>query len=183
MQEQIHKILGITESYKASERIMEVLKSDLDVRNAIFKQFLELFKYNVDIDWFHEYFQEEHADRKVTKQDFTPMEVGNLLASIASNDGYNRLDVCSGTGGLTIAKWAEDRIRVGLIKYKPSMFMYQCDEISDRTIPFLLLNLMIRGMNAKVVHGDVLEKTVKATYYTINEEDNFLGFSGLLEIK
>lgn len=179
----IHKILGITESYKAPERIMEILKGDLEVRNSIFLQFLEYFKYDVDNDWFHQYFMDEHADRKVNKQDFTPMSIANLLAKITSNKGENVYDVCCGTGGLTICKWANDRNNIGFMKYKPSMFFYELAELSDRTVPFLLFNLAIRGMNAKVVHGDILEKKTKTTYFILNETDDALGFSGLLEIK
>lgn len=186
----IDKILGITESYKAPERMWEILKSDLEIRNSIFTQFLEAFHYEMSNDWFHSWFQEEHADRSVKKQDFTPMSVGEILAKLTDNpfqkdfekDFEKRYDVCSGTGGLTIAKWNHDIISKGFMQYKPSQFLYVCEELSDRSLPFLLFNLLIRGMNGIIYHGDVLEENYKAIYVIANENDDALGFSGFVEL-
>ncbi|HEC2231916.1 TPA: hypothetical protein R1967_002143 [Staphylococcus delphini] len=72
---EINKILNIKDSYQAPKRIMDILCGDRDKRDEVFKQFLELFKYDVTFDWFHEYFQDEHADRKKKKQDFTPQSI------------------------------------------------------------------------------------------------------------
>ncbi len=177
----INNILGISDSYKAPERIMEILKMEEEVRNGYFLKFLELWNYNLDRDNFREYFEKEHAERKAKKQDFTPFEVGKILAQITENGKGSRMDMCSGTGSLTITKWTEDRLKAGFLKYKPSDYFYACYELSDRTVPFLLFNLMIRGMNAKVYHGDALEQKYKAIYYLFNEKDDALGFSGLLE--
>lgn len=183
----INKILGVTESYKAPERMWEILKSEADVRDKIFLQFLESFDYKVSEDWFHDWFQEEHADRSVKKQDFTPMSVGEVLAKITENrilkDFEKRYDVCSGTGGLTIMKWNNDLLKKGFMNYRPSQFLYVCEELSDRSLPFLLFNFLIRGMNGIIYHGDVLEKSYKAIYVIVNENDDALGFSGFVELK
>ncbi len=182
MESDINKILEIDENYKAPARIMEILKMDLEERNEYFHKFLKLWKYNLDNDNFREYFEEQHAERKSKKQDFTPFEVGKILAKITEGKKGDRMDVCSGTGGLTIIKWTEDRLKAGFLNYKPCDYFYICYELSDRTVPFLLFNLMIRGMNAKVYHGDVLEQKYKTIYYVLNEENNSLGFSGLMEV-
>lgn len=183
----INKIIGITESYKAPERMWEILKSDVIDRDSIFMQFLEAFHYDMSKDWFHTWFQEDHADRANKKQDFTPMEVGEVLAKIThkalNNDFEKRYDVCSGTGGLTISKWYNDIISKGFMKYKPSKFLYVCEELSGRTLPFLIFNFLIRGMNGIIYHGDVLEKKYKAIYVIVNENDDALGFSGFVELK
>lgn len=183
----INKILGISESYKAPEMMWEILKSDLEFRNIKFLEFLEAFEYNVSKDWFHEWFQEDHADRSVKKQDFTPMAVGEILAKITTNINYKnfekRYDVCSGTGGLTIMKWNDDLINKGFMNFKPSQFLYVSEELSERSLPFLLFNFLIRGMNGIIYHGDVLEGNYKAIYVIVNENDDALGFSGFVEIK
>ena len=90
-----------------------------------------------------------------------------------------RLDVAAGTGGLTITKWNTDRINTNFFEYKPSMFMYVCEELSDRAIPFLLFNLAIRGMDAVVLHGDTLTREFNQCYFIQNDYDNFLGFSSI----
>ena len=91
MEARINKILGIDESYKAPERVLEIVLGEKEKYEPVYMQFLELFKYNVDFDWFHEYFQEEHADRKTKKQDFTPKSVANVLARLVGNDSGNFL--------------------------------------------------------------------------------------------
>lgn len=176
----INKILGITESYHAPARIMEILKSE--ERNAVFHEFLEAFEYKLDYDWFHFYFQEEHADRSKKKQDFTPMSVGRLLAGLTKSNAGSIYDVCSGTGGLTIAKWNDDRIKVLPWEYNPAEHFYGCVEMSERALPFLLFNLIIRGMNATVWYGDVLEMEYSHIYHVINKENDSLSFSALVEI-
>ena len=182
----INNILGITESYKAPERMWEIIKSDHIDRDVIFFRFLEAFRYDVSEDWFHSWFQEDHADRSNKKQDFTPMAVARILAEITDlpfkGSFEKRYDVCSGTGGLTIAKWQKDIINKGFLNYRPSQFLYICEELSDRSLPFLLFNFLIRGMNGIIYHGDVLEKNYKAIYVIVNEKDDALGFSGFIEL-
>ena len=176
----INKILGITESYKAPAKIMEILRSE--ERDLIFHEFLAAFNYNVSFDWFHDYFQEEHADRSKKKQDFTPMSIGILLAKLTGNEASSVYDVCSGTGGLTITKWNEDKNNYLPWDYNPEDHFYTCVEMSERALPFLLLNLLIRGVNATVYYGDVLENKYSKVYHIINKDNNPVGFSSLAEI-
>ncbi|SFH68942.1 N-6 DNA methylase [Pisciglobus halotolerans] len=175
----VNSILGITESYQAPEKLMKTL-FDKEKREAMFKKFLE-HEHKMDFDWFHEYFQEEHAEKKSKKQDFTPQSISHLLArlTVGENGCGRTLDVAAGTGGITIAKWHHDRLQQSPWEYKPSNYFYQCEELSDRAIPFLLFNLMIRGMNATVVHGDSLLREAKQIYFIQNENDDFMAFSSL----
>lgn len=177
----INQVLGITDSYKAPDRIMEIL-FNREERKKTFLQLLELFRYKLDYDWFHEYFQEEHAERKTNKQDFTPMSVASILSQLTgdteSTDGMT-YEVAAGTGGIIISKWHEDRTKHHTLCYKPSDHICVLEELSDRTIPFLLLNLAIRGMNAAVLHGDSLERAFKQIYFIQNSENNPVGFSDL----
>lgn len=146
----INELLNIKEAYQASDRLLNLLMDEI-TRNKLFDSFLEV-ESDLSYDWFHRYFQDEQSDRKNKKQDFTPNEIGKLLALITKNN-VNTLDVASGTGGLTIQKWN---------KNKKGIFI--CEELSERALPFLLFNLAIREMTAYVLHGDSLEQEYTAIY-------------------
>ncbi|WP_239255398.1 N-6 DNA methylase [Listeria ilorinensis] len=145
--EKINELIGVKESYQASDKLANTL-FDKEAREDLFREFLKL-ESDLSFDWFHDYFQDEHADRRLKKQDFTPNTVSDILAKLTGPSKVN-LDVCAGIGGLTIRKWWND----GSID--PQDRFYFAEELSDRAMPFLLFNLMIRGMNALVTHGDSL---------------------------
>ncbi len=63
--------------------------------------------------------------------------------------------------------------------YKPSMFFYTCEELSDRAVPFLLFNLLIRGMNAVVLHCDALTRDSYGAFFVQNDQDDHTQFSSL----
>lgn len=172
----INELLGIKESYKAPETVINIL-FDKNKREVLFKLFLEN-ESDLSYDFFQTYFENEHSDRKEKKQDFTPNAISEVISRIIGATGET-LDVTSGTGGITIKKWIEDKKTVEESKYKPSMFFYHCEELSDRAIPFLLFNMMIRGMNVTILHGDVLTREVKQIYFVQNSNDKALEFSSL----
>ncbi|EGO8793668.1 N-6 DNA methylase [Enterococcus faecalis] len=151
--EKINELLGVDDAYKAPEALMNILKNK-DAARKLFEKLLAI-ETDLSFDWFHEYFQEEHADRKQKKQDFTPNSVGKVLSLILGHS-ESTLDVAAGTGGLTIKKWWNDG--------QPTNNEYLCEELSDRAVPFLLFNLMIRGMKAQVIHGDSLSGVTKKVY-------------------
>lgn len=176
----INKIVGVDDSFKMPAILMKKL-FDKEKREEMFKEFLE-YETDLSFDWFHIYFQEEYAERKTKKQDFTPESLTTLLSALTQNEktgSGTSLDVASGTGGLTIKKWHDDRMRCPISAYKPSNYYYQCEELSDRALPFLLFNLLIRGMNAVVIHGDVLSREVKQVYFIQNDLDDYMTFSSL----
>lgn len=182
--EKIHSILEIDESYKAPSKIFEILLGDKKEREQVFNKFGEAFGYNFSYDWFHEYFEEEHADRKEKKQDFTPNSVAELLTKIAYCDSENvhsYFECACGTGGIVIADWWQiiQKHPLAFLTYEPSEDYFFLEELSDRAIPFLLLNLMIRGMNATVIHGDSLERTCKGIFYLVNESNSHMWYSSL----
>jgi type I restriction-modification system DNA methylase subunit len=174
----INEILGITESYKAPETILKILY-DRKRREKIFLEFLKEFNHDVSYDWFHKYFEDEHSDRKKKKQDFTPNSVSDIIARLVGAKGGMAYEIAAGTGGMTIRKWWSDCLSETPFTYFPSKHFYVCEELSDRAIPFLLFNLMIRGMNAAVVHCDVLSRECKGVFYVNNKKDDFLRFSDL----
>lgn len=175
----INNLLGIEESYKAPARIMEILYMDKSDRDEIFMKFLDAFDKDVTYDWFHEYFQEEHADRRNQKQDFTPQSISKLLSEIVGYDGNAYYEPAAGTGGIIIERWNQDRYKHTPFDYEPRMYYYGAEELSDRTIPFLLFNMIIRGMNGHVVQCDVLTRESKGAFFIQNDGNDFMSFSSL----
>ena len=57
----IDELFGIKESYQAPNVLMKVL-FDKRKREELFKKFLE-HEVNLDNDWFHIYFEEEHSNK------------------------------------------------------------------------------------------------------------------------
>jgi len=176
--QEINDILGITESYKAPQRLLDILLGDKIEREEIFHQFLELFKWKMDYDWFHQYFELEHADRKDKKQDFTPMSVSNLINSIVDDNGMY-FESCAGTGGMCISHWHNTRLKSHPLRYKPSEYLHILEEMSDRAIPFLLFNVAIRGMNAAILHCNSLIRECYGAFLVQNEKDLAQEFSSI----
>ena len=174
----INKILGVKDSYNAPQAMMNKLLNQ-ERRRAMFNNLLKLFNYKVDYDWFQKYFEDEHAERKTKKQDFSPMEIGDLLSKLVGKSENNNTtyDVGAGTGTLIIARWNDERMCHLPWDYKPSNYLYIAEELSGRAIPFLITNMAIRGMNAVVLHGDTLQREFTQVFFIQNSDDNSLGFS------
>lgn len=100
------------------------------------------------IDWMQRIYQYHGADRTEHKQDFTPKSLAVAVDRLtASETSQTCLDLCAGTGALTIQKWTRN---------KNTRFI--CVELDRNVIPFLLFNLAARGINAVVLRGDALSK-------------------------
>lgn len=175
--EDINKLLDITDSYQAPGRVMEILFGDKNRRNLVFKSFLDYFKCDVSYDWFHEYFEDEHADRKNNKQDFTPACLSKLVSTLLGSDTGVTYEPAAGTGGMVITNWYNQRSNIHPFDYKPNNHLIVCSEMSDKTIPFLLFNLSIRGISGIVFHGDTLKGKYKAVYVLTNERNSPIVFS------
>ena len=85
----INEIIGTQETFEVPMKLMEKLDEN---PTKLFEGFL---KYETDLsfDWFVDYFQEEHADRKNKKQDFTPKQIGKLMNQMLGKTDSN-LDLC-----------------------------------------------------------------------------------------
>ena len=177
--ETINKLLGITESYQAPKAMRDKIL-DNDSREKLFKDFLEHEK-DMSYEWFRQYFEDEHADRKNKKQDFTPNSVATLLSRLVGENS-NYYEVAAGTGTIMIKNWEEQRRKVSPLIYDPRVYWYQVEELSDRAIPFLLFNMSIRGMNGVALHGDSLTRKFKDAYFIRNDTDNYLGFSEIIKL-
>ena len=177
----INEQLGVSDSYQAPGALLRILY-DKEVREQIFLNFLQEYENDVSYDWFTLYFQEEHADRKNKKQDFTPNSVAKLLSELTDgNDCNNSLiyDAPAGTGGLLINKWDNERMKSNPFDYKPGWYLHVAEDLSERAIPFLLFNIMVRGMNAVVSHCDVITREAFGTFFIQNDKDDHLSFSNI----
>ena len=105
----INVMLNITDSYQAPERIMNLLFGEEKERIKVFKDFLDYFKCDVSYDWFHEYFEDEHADRKNNTQDFTPKCISTLVSKLLGCDTGVTYEPTAGTGGMLISNWYNHR--------------------------------------------------------------------------
>lgn len=175
----INKLLGITESYQAPEKMLKIMLDD-ENREELFKEFLKIEK-DMSYEWFKDYFENEHSDRKVKKQDFTPDTVAELMMKLVGNNNVY-YEIAVGTGTILIKAWDEKLKLNNFLAYDPRAYWYQVEELSDRAIPFLLFNMSIRGMNGVVLHGDSLTREFKEVYFVRNDTDNYLGFSEIIKM-
>lgn len=108
-----------------------------------FDAFVQLVDGDLSQDWLQKVYQYYLADRKEKKQDYTPKCLAELLA--AFTDGDDCVDLCAGSGALTIQAWVLNPNR----KFE----LYEAD---DAVVPFLLFNLAVRNIDATVYVGDAL---------------------------
>lgn len=107
----------------------------------------------LDKDWLQKIFQYYQADRRDKKQDFTPYSLASFMARITDVGSDTIIDMCAGSGALTIQAWNLNKNRL--------FILYELDE---KIIPYLLFNLAVRNINAVVYHGNVLERKIFYVY-------------------
>lgn len=178
----INRILSISDSYQAPEKIMGFILENGSEKKRIFSEMSELFRFDFSFDWFHQYFEDEHADRKNNKQDFTPECISKLVSQLIGSDKGVTYEPAAGTGGMLINNWHRNRIKSHPFDYKPNEHLVICDELSDKTIPFLLFNLSIRGISGIVFHGNTLSEKYKKAYILVNKHNSITEYSDVYPI-
>jgi len=189
----VNKILNIDDAYKAPDTLL-ALMLDKTQRENIFKKFLNI-STDLSFDWFHEYFEDEQAERKSKKQDFTPDSIATLLNKLTSNTTGYYYEPTAGTGGILITRWWQDCLNdpvgtknntnipgISFFTYDPRKYWYQVEELSDRAVPFLIFNMAIRGMNGVAIQCDSLSREAKEAYFIRNDTDNALAFSEVIKL-
>lgn len=116
------------------------------------EEFINLIGGDLSTDWLREIYQYYEADRAGNKQDFTPDCLAKLIGALSGNEEFI-VDMCAGSGTLTIQKWLQNPQQ----KFK----IYEIDE---NVIPYLLYNLCLRNIDAEVMHADVLQNKVYKTW-------------------
>ena len=110
-------------------------------------------------DWLQMIYQYYMADREKKKQDFTPACLGKLMSKLAGS-AETIVDMCAGSGALTIQRWAENPAQ-----------KFELYEIDENVIPYLLYNLALRNIEADVWQGDVLTGDFTARYKVMKGEE------------
>lgn len=106
--------------------------------------FVDIVGGDLTRDWMQMLYQYYLADRKEKKQDYTPASIAKLMGYLAGSSDVC-IDLCAGTGALTIQKWAQD----------PEL-KFELYEVDKTAISFLLFNMSIRNISCTVHHADVL---------------------------
>lgn len=133
-----------------AEEITEAIKKAVLENNfEVHRKFKELTN-DLSKDYLQMIFQYYLAERKEKKQDYTPSSLGQLLAEITTTKNEKVcMDLCAGSGSLTIQKWLTN----------PEL-KFVCKEVDEKAIPLLLFNLSIRNIEAEVVQEDITSEEV-----------------------
>lgn len=130
------------------KRIFDAVK-DNDVEK--YEEFFELVK-DLSVDWLQMIYQYYLADRKEKMQDYTPKSLALFMGKLIG-DADVIVDLCAGSGALTIQKWC--------MNHEQKFELYEFDE---NVIPFLLFNMAVRNIECTVYHSDVLQQEILHTY-------------------
>lgn len=180
-QEELIHLFKIEDLKDLPQAVMGLLEGERGERDKIYRKLIQLNDYDFSYDWFQPLYEEELAQRKKSKQDFTPKELGVLCSQLTSQKGTIH-EPTAGNGSMIIADWWERCRKLLPWEHFPSQHMVTCWELSSRAIPLLLLNLSIRGIMGYVYHGDVLEGMVKQKYILLNKYNDTLAFSDVLKV-
>ncbi len=171
------EVFEITDITFLPSAIMTLITGDTNKRDETYRKLLAINDYDMGRDWFQEIFESELSEGKRKGQHFTPPEIYSLISQLAGTRTGVTHEPTAGNGGLIIGDWHRTLMTYTPYDYFPSEHPYVAWELSDRSLPILLLNLSIRGIVGTVYHGDVLENTIIAKYNVINRTDDALGFS------
>lgn len=183
LQKDFFKLANVTQ-HSQFQKFMEDIVLDKERREQFYRGCVKVDPQCVEEDTFRQYFEEFAAERKSNQQDFTPQSITKLMAKLTDNNdkystGWTAYDCAAGTGAMILSKWKKERDKYFPWDYRPHNYLYFCQELSDITIPYLIHNLALRGMNAIVVHGDTLERTANQIYFIQNAKDDPLQFSSV----
>lgn len=176
----LFKVFLIKDLMDLPNAVTKILDMDLEDRNKIYRELIRLNDNDLSYDWFQEFYESDLSERKQKKQDFTPNSLGVLCSLITSQTGSIH-EPTAGSGSMIIADWWLRCMKLLPWEHFPSQNIVSCWELSDRSIPILLLNLSIRGIMGYVYHGDVLTKEVKQKYILLNRKDDTLSFSEIIK--
>lgn len=101
------RIFNVEDIINLPQAAMNIVMGDRERRDAVYRELLSVNCYDMSFDWFRQLYEEEFAQRKKQKQDFTPVEVSEIVAKIALPTVGTIHEPTAGTGGLIISAWWE----------------------------------------------------------------------------
>ena len=146
--ETLERLLGVNESYQLPDALMAAML-DGGRREALLSSLVEAGALEAT-DPLRDYFQESHSNRDQMMQDYTPDCLCELVSRIAPRS-ERTLDLCAGTGALS------------LFSADGACFV-QCEELSNRVLPVLLMNMALRNRRGVVVNRNVVTDEAAAAY-------------------
>lgn len=148
LRDELKKILDVQNNETLQEALLRNILNDDD----IVEKYLKLIDYDLEHDYLKDIYDSYFCDRGELNQDYTPQSLSRLIAKYAltrfekGEEEINTVfDLCCGSGSLSIELW----------KLKKDTMFYMI-ELDLNSIAFLLLNLLINGINADVIHGNGL---------------------------
>ena len=162
LKELTEKILELfnTQAEGLPESIFDVV---INNKTDYMDRYLDIVSGNVEEDLLQKIWQYYLADREGKKQDYTPKCLAELVGKLSEIDNEEVvLDLCAGSGALTIQKWNSNR------KLK-----FICIEIDNNAIPLLLFNLMVRNVDAYVVRKDSLNNSFNEEIYRVSKGNKY----------
>ena len=143
------ELLDTKSTNEIADKIFDAVKNN---NIEIYEQFTQLVNGDLSKDWLQKIYQYHLADREEKKQDYTPYSLARLAGMLAG-DSNEVIDMCAGSGALTIQKWNLNHD----IKFE----LYELDE---NVIPFLLFNMAVRNIECTVYHANILSEEIYNTF-------------------
>ena len=180
---ELKKLFQIEDILSLPNAIFKIIFDNDERLHHIYRELLQLNTHDLSRDWFQDIYEGELAQRNQNKQDFTPKCLSTLVSKLLGSDTGVTYEPTAGTGGMLISNWYNHRNAISFIDYKPNDHLIVCGELSDKTVPFLLFNLSIRGISGIVFHGDTLRNEYKAVYILTNRFNSPCDFSTITKWK
>lgn len=155
LKDKVFELLEINDVNQLTSKITEIVNAN-DYR--IYEEFVSIVE-DLSKDWLQKIYQYYLADRKNKMQDYTPPSIAKLIAQISMDEQAKVIDMCAGSGALTIQRWN--------LNHKTK---FVCYELDGNVIPILLFNLAVRNIDATVHQEDVLLNEISKTYKVIPQE-------------
>lgn len=145
----VRSALGITEIYELHQKLSNILL-DKQAREMYFNSITES-GIDLKTDFIRDLYQEEAAQRKQLKQDYTPDCLCDLFYEL-SDSPQMILDECAGTGSLAISFISRGIKEV------------ICIERSETVFPLLMFNMAIRNVTGWLIKEDITTRNVFDAY-------------------
>lgn len=149
-----------------AEELKDAIKKSVEDNNTSIYSSFKTLVGDLSQDWLQKIYQYYLADREEKKQDFTPENIAVFMSKL-SGEVDCIVDMCAGSGALTIQKWADG--------FDGHFILHEIDE---QVIYFLLFNLALRNMQATVNMTDVLQDEIVRIWRVDKSEE----FSAVKEV-
>lgn len=161
LKELTDKTLKLFKATTTNMLLEKIYKVCINNETDIYNKFKELVDNDLETDYLQKIFQYYEADRENKGQDYTPKCLSKLVAKLSQDVHESEcLDLCAGSGTLTIQKWITN-----------NNLKFVCKEYDSKVIPCLLFNLSIRNIEGTVEQIDVLQNETLNKYKIIKGEE------------